>query len=109
MNTQEAIEILEQHNCFRLGLADRDRHAVEVGVAIDHAIEVMKRGLWQPIETAPKDGTDIIVNMPQVESGCTFIYWKDGWRLTYDGKFLGPHVIKPTHWMPLPDAPEEMK
>lgn len=62
--------------------------------------------VWQPIETAPKDGTDIIVNMPQVESGCTFIYWKDGWRLTYDGKFLCPHVTSPTHWMPLPVAPK---
>lgn len=78
-------------------------HASILNSAIDY---IHSKGLlmvWQPIETAPKDGTDIIVNMPQVESGCTFVYWENGrWHLTYDGKPLLPHVKPPTAWMPLP-------
>lgn len=71
--------------------------------AIDHLHAKGLLMVWQPIETAPKDGTDIIVNMPQVESGCTFVYWENGrWHLTYDGKPLLPHVKPPTAWMPLP-------
>lgn len=58
------------------------------------------------MDSAPRDGTDIIVNMPQVESGCTFVYWKYGWRLTYDGKPLLPHVKPPIAWMPLPKGGE---
>lgn len=63
---------------------------------------------WQPIETAPKDGTDILVNAPQVDSGVTIAFFKDGyWRLTYDGARFGVHVSDPTHWMPLPEPPKD--
>lgn len=58
---------------------------------------------WQPIETAPKDGTDILLgfandNRPAVVAG-----WYDNWE-EYDTI----NVVKgrPTHWMPLPEAPE---
>lgn len=61
---------------------------------------------WMDISTAPRDGTDIIAYMPQVESECTFVFWKNGfWHLTYDGKRLAPHVKELTHWMPLPAPP----
>ena len=60
---------------------------------------------WQPIETAPKDGTEIILcdmNWPRV----------DGYRprkigLFYAGKWLiNGGSWEPTHWMPLPPPPQ---
>ena len=61
---------------------------------------------WMPIETAPKDGTHIIVGRPgkPVWAGVR-------WRVMLRGRsrwdsFVGPVPFEPTHWMPLPDAPE---
>ena len=69
---------------------------------------------WQPIETAPKDRTEILaaVRYPVDKNirgvwNTLFIYWDtefeehpDGiWALSYE------HPIttgKPTHWMPVP-------
>lgn len=56
---------------------------------------------WQPIETAPVDGTEILVAEDRyvtVARWCGF-YWGDGLSL------MGS--IGPTHWMPLPEPPEE--
>lgn len=62
---------------------------------------------WQPIETAPKDGTAIIGFDAARESsqpalnGVEFMRWVDGvWR---DPETWTCH---PTHWMPLPAPPE---
>ena len=63
---------------------------------------------WQPIETAPKDGTAILV------SESRFIHcveWNDEyeWWAVDDNK-LGPFRLRgtaPTHWMPLPPPPVE--
>jgi hypothetical protein len=77
---------------------------------------------WQPIETAPKDGTEIILYRPSDEhrSAKRWISW---WydktetqygRITYEvhewwgGTFLSDperRPPEPTHWMPLPEPP----
>ena len=60
---------------------------------------------WQPIETAPRDGIAIIgawqclnktwdMNMVQFYDGNWFNYYYDG-------------AHNPTHWMPLPNPPED--
>jgi hypothetical protein len=49
---------------------------------------------WQPIETAPKDGTSIIV------SGGTVEWLVDGWFSHCAQRYL---QWQPTHWMPLPE------
>jgi hypothetical protein len=61
---------------------------------------------WQPIETAPKDGTHILIYDAYGE--CSVVYWFTydngndcGW--TYDGG----DRFDPSHWMPLPDPPKE--
>lgn len=66
------------------------------------------RAGWQPIETAPRDGTQVLatwgytweVNRPHVEVCET---GEEGiWFYSYDGH--SPQV-PPTHWMPLPEPP----
>jgi hypothetical protein len=78
---------------------------------------------WQPIATAPKDGSDVLLwadtraatdlafylqTGGKHFAGVQIGYWEDavahpmqteqaGWRL--------PMVGEPTHWMPLPEPP----
>ena len=59
---------------------------------------------WQPIETAPKDGRRILVaedgEIYMVERGMNDWFWISGGHALY---------VTPTHWMPLPSAPEPAK
>lgn len=68
---------------------------------------------WQPIETAPKDGTLIVLGarkgvwlgkyLPQYQSG----YVPDNpWSsMLMNHDHMGERRPRPTHWMPLPVAP----
>ncbi len=61
---------------------------------------------WQPIETAPRDGTRIIVYRPHNNEYCPKI-GTDRWK-EIDGRMTWAHsneATQPTQWMPLPDAP----
>lgn len=68
---------------------------------------------WQPIETAPNDGTFFLavsvddpvdvraVNQPD---GCALGVWRKSAH--FNGEYCGVAVMfTPTHWMPLPEAP----
>jgi hypothetical protein len=57
---------------------------------------------WQPIDTAPKDG-DVLIYVTETDE--QFVaYWDDCWRFAPNAK-----LKTPTHWMPLPAAPEASK
>lgn len=60
---------------------------------------------WKPIETAPKDCSWVLTYAPVGE------YYIDGVDITcrsrQNGEFMSN--IQPTHWMPLPKAPEGIK
>lgn len=57
---------------------------------------------WHPIETAPKDGTDVLLSSPHWHGDVVVGCWSfEGWRDRDDSDKLAP-----THWMPLPAAPE---
>lgn len=61
---------------------------------------------WQPIETAPKDGTAILAMLPGSDISHS-IRWNEinrGWCLTWDGWKLGQYN-QPTRWMPMPPEP----
>lgn len=73
---------------------------------------------WQPIETAPKDGTIIDVWLGDADESDQAFYCSEGSRRSPNwtwrhGKFrpLGglnvtmPVFVRPTHWMPLPEPP----
>lgn len=55
---------------------------------------------WQPIETAPRDGTWILVYVNGTVTNAFFYlgHWDDG---DYFSR------MEPTHWMPLPEPPDE--
>lgn len=58
---------------------------------------------WQPIETAPKDGTNIIVYCPL--PGSEYIVTARFIRVWVDS-YEGEDIFNPTHWMPLPEPPK---
>lgn len=64
---------------------------------------------WQPIDTAPKDGTRILCFW---DGGCVITKWDE--RLRFAGWQMPPMMTVraadrsawfPTHWMPLPEPP----
>jgi hypothetical protein len=70
---------------------------------------------WQPIETAPRDGTIILGVMAgnHPETGKPFVpavvSWDEefGWLEGYeDLEEYKPHDWPLTHWMPLPEPPQ---
>jgi hypothetical protein len=90
-------------------------------------LEFALANLWQPIDTAPKDGTDIIVGY---DCGSVWIVHVAWWRqledwMRHDPEWSDDDVAwwsytnnpvtqerldghrTPTHWMPLPEPPTE--
>ena len=68
---------------------------------------------WQPIETAPKNGTHIILawdrcnGLPPVASEA---FWRCDMPFSGNGiwwYFAGRLFQEPTHWMHLPTPPQE--
>lgn len=65
---------------------------------------------WQPIETAPKDGTYILGTWIDAESNYRNIIkiaYHTGYCI-WDSNCHWPKC-EPTHWMPLPEDPQETK
>ena len=66
---------------------------------------------WLPIETAPKDGTCVLL---WVRGYCEVGQWdndkyakrpKPFWNADGPWGRIGMRAIPPTHWMPIPDPP----
>lgn len=66
-------------------------------------------GRWEPIETAPKDGTEVVLYRPGLRPtfGCyTVVERYEGWIGWW---FTNRKEMPPTHWLllpPRPDAPD---
>lgn len=60
---------------------------------------------WRPIETAPKDGTAVLLNLPEMGDVVSGAFcdgrWEDNGMAQC--RFMGD----PTHWMPLPEPPKD--
>lgn len=59
---------------------------------------------WQKIETAPIDGTEVLVYVPR-RLGALIGTAYNTTGAQWWGRNLGD--LKPTHWMPLPEPPSE--
>lgn len=66
---------------------------------------------WMDIETAPRDGTRILLCQaffPHLQNGVSSTILSTGpitaatWSVCGDWRFENIHVFNPTHWMPLP-------
>jgi len=60
---------------------------------------------WQPIETAPKDGSVILGALPDSNIPQSIRFKKCSWVISWDHSKLS-QFDEPTHWMPPPPAPE---
>ena len=82
--------------------------AIEAYRLADEMIEVGDRHVkpptphqWQPIDTAPRDGTYVLL------LGTAGRMADGKWVARY-GAWSWPYVLdEPTHWMPLPPEPKE--
>ena len=62
---------------------------------------------WQPIETAPKDGTEVLMFCAFVDEMVTALWSYNNWSLVQCGVYADDSYLfsDPTHWMPLPAPP----
>lgn len=68
----------------------------------DESSLMAKANVWQPIETAPKDGTRFLAYRKSIYPVVCF--WNEKHLGTREWGF---HPLEnPTHWMPLPTLPE---
>ncbi len=94
-----------------------------IGASITARVKAEQERAWQPIETAPKDGTEILVwGVTFLEPGAHKAYWSDNryneptpqmaWCIanSQDRDYnTADEVRSPTHWMPLPAPPQDAK
>ena len=69
------------------------------------------KGKWQPIDTAPKNGSPILVFWNYVLDGkswtCYAITrWDEQAHEWTDVEDSDDYFSEPTHWMPLPEPPQ---
>ena len=86
----------------------------DISVALQRGADALQSYQWRQIETAPKDGTDIMVyfELPDLSKDwmrSVFVYWsKREERWNYSGRAASGYskCYEPTHWKPLPPPPE---
>lgn len=85
--------------------AGDDEPDFQLYLAIARAIQAERnRSTWQPIESAPKDGTDILITT----EGYGMLVRIGFYDAARDGVWSiwpGRDRMNPTHWQPLPSPP----
>ena len=98
-NDSQRFDILAMNQSLDLLREENERLKADAGLSE-----------WQPIETAPKDGTDILVMTGEtmhvvrwINIHGDFDYW------AVDDNKHGPFTLRgkaPTHWIQLPEPPK---
>ena len=103
---REALEKIK--SCHERNINHQTEKLDDIPLLINRALEALASDQWQPIETAPKDGRGILVYRPE---GGTNIIPKvsiDYWSEEYGNVWAKSNEnTQPTHWMTLPNPPEE--
>lgn len=90
--------------------AFRRIEGTDLTVVRDRTIrEFLHTNSWQPIETAPKDGTWILIGwfLLAGQYHIAYAFWHStigAWCETHEHFTTNPSQ-QPTHWMPRPPAP----
>ena len=103
------LNLLDEIDTTGLYLEEKSASDVtkEANLALDSSHHASQ---WQPIDTAPKDGTNILAFT--AEGQCE-VYWdRFKWvqvpcYSTYDGCGSAVLMCDPTHWQPLPPEPSK--
>ena len=110
----------------RLRDAAADAAAEEYGVSgllreAAAALEAAREDGWQPIETAPKDGTRVLLWIEWSDVPVVGEFSHGRWQADtehysvscgagcYGGSVSSDRYMKPTHWRPLPAPPAIVK
>jgi uncharacterized protein DUF551 len=110
LNTNGSVS---EHDWENEGLADLITKQIAENRAALSALPAPEP--WQPIETAPKDGTDILTLSPngvRVAKYSPFAFHPESWAwyIAMDNSICsGGTYCHPTHWQPLPAAPEPQR
>ncbi|MEK7916599.1 hypothetical protein AAB988_29660 [Burkholderia contaminans] len=86
------------------------------GAAIDSLLselEAREAKGWQPIETAPKDGTPIVMFARYAHATASVVViasWLEGYGMWINQSFSGGpfQQVVPSHWMPRPAFPRDV-
>lgn len=63
---------------------------------------------WQPIATAPRDGTQFLIDCEQAECFVTIATFENGELVSaFDGRPYLPFVTPARYWHTLPPPPEQ--
>ena len=108
--TKEAESFFRKHH----GAVNSDNAMKDVIAFAKHCVD--KATGWRPIADAPKDGSTILIYSPNASRAVREVSWSipyegatDGWWATPHGPQGRGYTIlpeSPTHWKPLPPAPE---
>jgi len=103
----DVCALIRQHGkCEEWELFKNSERGLEVLCAIVDAVRAEAKAevpSWQPIETAPKDGSPILVVANEVVQYIIVADYGSGWHSLADDE--GIEDFNPTHWMPIPAAP----
>lgn len=104
-NTQEMVTWLRKKLVREVIQQWLGTNGLEQLEAIADTLEAQQ---WQPIETAPKDGTLVLLAWPYWSSSAVVGYWKHSrWvsDAVLEDWFARHEEPGPTAWMPLPPLP----
>lgn len=89
----------------------QDYMRAELARAYDHyQLQIQAQGGWQPIETAPHDGTLVIVWPPTWNGVTSTARWHERervWVRQDTTSVPRNNKMKPTHWQPVLQGPCE--
>lgn len=85
-------------------IAERDDLALERGALLQRVVELEGASAWQPIETAPREGS-FLVYTPDERLKVQGAH-RNANGVFVIGNSFAFDITRPTHWMLLPPAPK---
>ena len=110
----EALQKENEENCRLLGMsAEREIQLLQKVQRLENLKAKLAETEWQPIETAPRDGTvfDVYTKYGRVTNCVACIQFGSIYNYDRESDNYDRKVNFATHWMPLPEPPttEETK